>query len=196
MRIVTALAVLVALGCGGPEPSGPAPDWTRADPGALDASDAARLETARRAAKDLFVTLTSRLGDAVAEGGFPAAIGVCRDAAPEIAREVGEEHGVRIGRTSHRLRNPANAPPAWAADLLADGGPDPALAEPNVFFAPDGRMGVTLPIVLKEMCTKCHGGEEEIPAETAAEIDRLYPDDRARGFAPGDLRGIFWIELP
>jgi hypothetical protein len=23
-----------------------------------------------------------------------------------------------------------------------------------------------------------------------------YPDDRATGFAPGDLRGWFWVEVP
>ena len=42
-------------------------------------------------------------------------------------------------------------------------------------------------------CLTCHGAPE--PALNA-EILRLYPQDRATGFAPGDLRGAFTVSMP
>jgi hypothetical protein len=29
-----------------------------------------------------------------------------------------------------------------------------------------------------------------------AELDELYPHDRAVGYRTGDLRGWFWVEVP
>ena len=46
------------------------------------------------------------------------AIDVCRVRAPEIAAALSQD-GVLVGRASHRLRNPSNAVPDWAADLWA-----------------------------------------------------------------------------
>ena len=39
--------------------------------------------------------------------------------APEIAAGLSTD-GVRVGRTSHRLRNPANAPRPWMEPVLAE----------------------------------------------------------------------------
>ena len=46
-----------------------------------------------------------------------AAIDACRVEAPRIAERVGAA-GVAAGRTSHRLRNPANAPEPWMVPPL------------------------------------------------------------------------------
>jgi len=45
-------------------------------------------------------------------------------------------------------------------------------------------------------CVVCHG--ENVAPALAETIQRLYPDDQATGFAPGDLRGAFTVtvELP
>jgi len=29
-----------------------------------------------------------------------------------------------------------------------------------------------------------------------AKLAELYPNDQATGYAAGDLRGVFWVELP
>jgi hypothetical protein len=55
----------------------------------------------------------------LAQGGPKAALTVCPTEAPRIAKEVGELYKVDIGRTSFRLRNPANAPRPWAASHVA-----------------------------------------------------------------------------
>ncbi len=45
------------------------------------------------------------------------AISVCKDQAPAIADSLSIE-GIEIGRTSHRLRNPANSAPDWVDTVL------------------------------------------------------------------------------
>jgi hypothetical protein len=40
-----------------------------------------------------------------------------------------------------------------------------------------------------ELCLKCHGGD--IDAKVAERLDALYPDDQARGYNQGDIRGAF-----
>jgi hypothetical protein len=202
------LLVLVAA-CGGPEAGVPegsperrkegpegSPERRRTAPADLDPAERERFEAARAAAQRLFERLGGRLLQAVSEGGPAAAIDVCRSAAPAIADEVSAERGLRIGRTSHRLRSPANAPPDWAAELVRSLPEDPEAAGPWAFRLGDGRLGVTLPIRAKKMCLTCHGDREAMPGEVRAAIASAYPDDRATGFREGDLRGIFWVVVP
>ncbi|MCB1771478.1 MAG: DUF3365 domain-containing protein, partial [Candidatus Competibacteraceae bacterium] len=44
------------------------------------------------------------------------------------------------------------------------------------------------------LCLNCHG--EKIAPEVDAELKKLYPYDKARGFREGDLRGAFTIARP
>lgn len=136
--------------------------------------------------------LLERLGDRLVEamGAGPAdAISVCADEAIPLTNRVADEFGVRMGRTSHRLRNTSNTPPAWAVELLDD------RPDNDVFLArPGGGAGAFLPIRLEARCVVCHGSEAEIPDIIAARLDALYPDDLARGFEPGDIRGYVWVE--
>ena len=126
-------------------------------------------------------------------GGPVAAIEVCQVQAPEIAAALSRD-GVRVGRTSDRLRNPANASPDWVKPIL-----DAYLASeedrsPRAVSLADDRTGYVEPILTQPMCVICHG--EGLSRDVAARIDELYPDDRAIGFEVGDLRGVFWTEFP
>ncbi len=78
----------------------------------------APVERAAAAVARLKQGLVSELTAAIAAGGPENALEVCRVRAPELARAAAEP-GLAIGRTSHKLRNPANAGPAWVAPLLA-----------------------------------------------------------------------------
>jgi hypothetical protein len=119
------------------------------------------------------------------------AVTVCRDQAPQIAAALSVD-GVRMGRSSHRLRNPANAAQEWLAPVVA-GFADGALAlAPQLVDIGDGRTGYVEPIVVQPLCLTCHGTDLE--PELAARIAELYPDDSATGFAAGDFRGVFWVE--
>ncbi|MCB9852024.1 MAG: DUF3365 domain-containing protein, partial [Phycisphaerales bacterium] len=108
-----------------------------------------------------------------------------------IAKAAGEKHGVRIARTSWKLRNPKNQPPVWAA-LLVDERPESAR-----FMADDsGRLGALMPIRLSGTCLKCHGGSSDLAPGVKDQLDRLYKEDQATGFKDGELRGWFWVEVP
>lgn len=152
----------------------------------------AAIAKAKAAAAALKERLGARLAEAVAGGGPASAVSVCRDAAPRIAADVAREQGIRMGRSSHRLRNPANRPPDWAAEIVADSA---RAKDPQVVALPDGGRGVTLPIPTQRMCLTCHGAADAIPDDVAAALARDYPGDRATGFAEGDLRGVFWVEV-
>jgi hypothetical protein len=125
--------------------------------------------------------------------GVGAAIEVCRVRAPEIAAEL-QTDTVEMGRTSHRLRNPGNAMRPWIEPLLAGYLADPETARPQVVRLGDGRVGYLEPIVTQPLCLVCHGSKIAQPARE--KIEELYPSDRATGFETGDIRGVFWVEMP
>jgi len=43
-------------------------------------------------------------------------------------------------------------------------------------------------------CLTCHGPTESIPEDVRAALRERYPDDKATGYAVGDLRGALWAE--
>lgn len=169
--------------------------WTPIAPDMLTHSQQAQRQLALDAKDAMFSRLSAALGEAMAkpapEGGAAGAISVCKDQAPKIAQAIAREKGVMIGRTSAKLRNPANAAPVWAASLLAD-----QPAEAKLAANTDGSLGVTLPIKLAANCLACHGSPETIDPAVKAALTAKYPKDEATGFREGDLRGWFWVEVP
>ncbi|MDX1649616.1 MAG: DUF3365 domain-containing protein [Myxococcota bacterium] len=161
----------------------------------LAAADGPAEERARERGAEVVASfeqaMRAALQQALARGPVEA-IAVCRERAPEIARRLSRE-GVRVGRTSHRLRNPANAPPAWVEPLLASYVAEPQ-QEPQVVPLDAGGHGYVQPIFTAPPCLTCHGAS--VPPPVAERIRALYPEDRATGFGAGELRGLFWVELP
>jgi hypothetical protein len=125
--------------------------------------------------------------------GPAEAIAVCRTRAPEIASALSGD-GVRIGRASDRLRNPANAPPDWVAPLLEAYRSDPSERSARVADLGERRRGYVEPITVQALCLTCHG--ENLAEPIAARLSDLYPEDRAVGYRVGDFRGVFWVEFP
>ena len=171
-----------------PMPS--ATEWTTVDHERLTPQQQQALSTARAARDALMRDLLAELSRALDEGGPAVAIAVCNERAPEIAAQVARDGGVRIGRTSFRLRNPDNQPPRWAEGLVAARRAEPAVLQG------DGKLALLHPIRLKAECEMCHGGPEDIPDGVAKRLAEMYPDDQATEFAPGELRGWVWVEVP
>lgn len=126
------------------------------------------------------------------EEGPVNAISVCRVEAPSLA-EKASRGGTRVGRTSSKLRNPANAPKPWMKPLLERYEKDPESREPAVVVIDEQTVGYVEAIFVQPLCLTCHG--ESLAPELAAKIGELYPDDQAVGYVAGDLRGVFWAEL-
>lgn len=121
------------------------------------------------------------------------AIHVCRERAPEIAARL-SVNGVRMGRTSHKTRNSANAPEPWVEPLLAAYLENPTDTKPRAVYIDDSSLGYVEPIYVMSFCLSCHG--PSIDPALAEQIQEVYPDDQATGFRAEDLRGLFWVTLP
>ncbi len=121
------------------------------------------------------------------------AISVCKDQAPAIAASLSVD-GVEIGRTSHRLRNPANSAPDWVDPVLKKYLGEESDRAPTVVSLENNRQGYIEPIVVAPLCLACHG--ETLEPDVAAHINEAYPEDKATGFDVGDLRGVYWVEYP
>ena len=162
-----------------------------------------RAAQSRAVVKEFATELKKQLGKALKEGGPVKAITVCNAVAPAIAKQQSMKHGWQIGRTSLKLRNPANAPDTWERKVLEKfearkrAGEDPATMEYFEVVEQGGkrlfRYMKAIPTAEKP-CLICHG--TRIEPEVARILDELYPNDRARGFKAGDIRGAFTITQP
>jgi hypothetical protein len=160
----------------------------------------ARLQPMIREADLIIVTLQgallSELRQQLDEVGPARALDACHLAAIRVARMEARYEGVAVGRTSTRLRNPANAPPAWAAPLIERYADSPRASVDGFVVDLGERVGVLRPIREQSVCAPCHGTEETLRADVRAHLAERYPADRAVGFHDGDIRGWFWVELP
>lgn len=196
VRPAIALAVLLSLSaCGETVSKTPPPTsaatWTEVKGDALSDGQKAQRAKADGAREVLFARLMARLTEVMSKDGPAKAVDVCRTEAHPLAAAVAKEQGVAIGRTSHKLRNPLNAPPDWARPLV-----DARRDTPAFLAAADGRLGVLAPIRLKATCLACHGDPSKLDPAVKTALATGYPNDQATGFAEGDLRGWFWIEVP
>jgi len=164
-------------------------------PEQVPAAQAAAVARAEAAMQELRERLFARLNELIVERGLVSAIEVCSGEAPRVAKEIGAAHGVELGRTSFRVRNPANAPRPWAAERVrAAAGKKTAEVEPVVVDLGD-RLGLLRPIAVMPACTRCHGVLDAIDPRVRSVLSERYPRDEATGFAPGDLRGFLWAEV-
>ncbi len=186
-RSIAALGVLGLLaGCTRPDASPPVPD-------------SATVSAARSAANALGGDLQGMLLAALAEGGPTEAIAFCADSAQaRTARH--QASGVSVRRVGTRVRNPANRPDSLETTVLAAfaarAGALPADTA-LVHRAPDGawQLHYLRPVVISEPCLVCHGDPAGIPASVRQILDARYPDDRATGYAAGDLRGAVSVRV-
>lgn len=161
-----------------------------------------RSAASRPVVQEFASTLQGALGKALQEGGPVNAIETCNKVASRIAQEQSAKHGWDIGRTSLKTRNDANAPDAWEKQVLQSfeerkaKDEDVAKMEHAEVVTEDGKQYFRYmkAIPTGELCLKCHG--TEIDPEVKAKLDELYPNDKARGFKLGDIRGAFTIKQP
>ncbi len=157
------------------------------------------VQQSRQAVKMFFGKLKGQLQSAMKAGGPVKAIEVCSKQAPQIAKEVSQKTGLQIARTSLKTRNPGNVPDQWEKAVLEEfearkvKGEHPEQMEKAEILEQNGKQVFRYmkAIPTGELCLKCHGSNIE-PAVTA-KLDKLYPDDKARGFKKGDIRGAFTI---
>ena len=162
----------------------------------------AEIDASRATTKEFMQTLKQELQSGMQEGGPINAISVCNLSAPAIANTYSVSRGWDVGRTSLKVRNPANAPDAWERSVLESfeerktAGEDPAKMEYHEVVRQDGvkELRYMKAIPTAKLCLACHG--ENVDSITRTRLEKLYPEDQALGYKAGDIRGAFSISQP
>lgn len=165
------------------------------------AQDKAALAAEGKALMMQFGTeLKATLGAAMKAGGPVNAIGVCNTEAPVIATNMAAGSDWFVGRSSHKLRNPANEADPFTAMAIDEfltrqsAGESAADLVKTAIVEENGHQVFRLvkAIPTQEVCLNCHGGDNVKP-EVEARLSELYPEDQARGFSVGEMRGVFTL---
>lgn len=161
------------------------------------------VEIGNTAVMKLMKELKTNLGMALKEGGFPKAIDFCGDKAQKFTQKVNKELVVvKVKRVSDRYRNPADRPDSL--DLKVINYFKEKLKEnklPPYYLTVAKEKGEKLviyykPIRVAPFCLNCHGDPRSMNPEVLRVLKEKYPNDRALGYKPGDLRGVFKVIIP
>ena len=186
MRIrITLVVVMLVAGCSQDDSqTGAAPQ-----PGDFPAA-AARAQEALVPFKQ---SLMQALKQGMSEGGPVTAIDKCQLEAPVIAATLSTAD-IHVGRSSHKLRNPGNAPTDWQQAAIDHYLANPEDRAPQTYSLAKGLRGYVEPIIAQPLCLACHG--TNLSPDVSKVLAEKYPHDQATGFKEGELRGIFWVTLP
>jgi hypothetical protein len=169
--------------------------------GSAQAADAEALKAeAVNMVKAFGGPLKQALEDGMKQGGPVHTIGVCNEKAPEIAQQAAAGTGWSVARTSLKVRNAKNVPDAWELATLTEfearktGGENIDTIAKAEIVEENGQKTFRFmkAIGTVDVCLNCHGAN--LKPEVAAKVDSLYPNDQARGFSAGDIRGAFTLK--
>lgn len=169
-------------------------------PGQPPFDEADAIARGQAIAMGAFQQLSGRLQGAIARHGTAGAVAYCSQAALPLVDSLARAQGVRIKRTSDRLRAAHDAPDADEQRRLAEVAAQLAQgARPAEIGAQARLLGDSVafyqPILIAmPTCLKCHGQPgADIDSLTQAALAQRYPNDRATGYALGDFRGLWSI---
>lgn len=166
------------------------------------ADEAKLLEEARGIATKMPPKLLEVLDAEVKKSGHAEAMAVCRDKAPQMAKSLSEQTGWAIRRVSLKNRNPKAVPDAWEKAVLEDfdrrtavGEKPTGMEKGEVVVEGDKkfyRYMKALPT--QDLCLNCHGTSDRLDPAVQTKLKELYPEDRAVGYGPAEIRGAITIK--
>lgn len=168
--------------------------------GLVHAADTDQLTAeSRDAVKALATELKATLQSTMKSKGPLEAISVCNTDAPVLAAKISASKSMRVGRTSLRTRNDSNMPDAWELSVLEQfekrkaAGEVVTTIEYSEITQHNGNrvFRYMKAIPTDDVCLVCHG--QQLPDDLSAKLYELYPNDKARGFIKGDIRGAFTV---
>lgn len=168
------------------------------------AADEAWVQDARSVATAIPPKLLAVMTQEMDKGGPEAAIPVCSEKAPQMAKAASEQTGWKIRRVTLRERNPKAVPDTWERAALEDfdrraaAGEKPATLERAEQVTVDGqpvqRYIRALPV--GAICLSCHGDAANFSPSVLAKLQAHYPNDKATGYSLGQLRGAITLQRP
>jgi len=151
--------------------------------------------------KAYFKVMKGELQSSMKTLGPAKSIDSCSDKSYEITQAHSTD-GWIIARTSLKIRNPGHLPDAWETKVLNTfeqrkaKGEDPMKIAYAEVVEEEGQKVYRFmkAISIGEVCLHCHG--TAIKPEVTTQLDEYYPEDKARGYKLGDLRGAFTLKKP
>jgi len=142
--------------------------------------------------------LGKNLMGALKDGGKEHALSFCNVQAIPLTDSMSNHLKHRIARVSDKARNPDNKANAAELEILNDY--QAALnrkeeMSPRIIRGENGDRGY-FPILTNPMCLQCHGKiGAELESDFYQKVRELYPEDEATGYGPGELRGMWVVDL-
>lgn len=156
----------------------------------------------RSDAKTFMDSLKSVLIKEIQTQGIVSAVSVCSDTAQLLTNNYGTSKGIYIKRVSFKNRNPMNVPDEFESKVLnmfEEMHSKNQIKQETEYFELIEENGISKvryvkPILVQPECLNCHGREEQISPQVKEVINKIYPDDKAKGYQMGDLRGAVSIQ--
>lgn len=156
----------------------------------------------RADAKEFMETLKGVLVKEIQTNGIVSAVAVCSDTAQLLTNNYGVKKGIYIKRVTFKNRNADNTPDDFESKVLkqfeelhSSNKIDQTTEYAEVI---DDNGVKTLrfmkPIILQAECLNCHGTKDQIADAVKEVINNKYPDDKAKGYNIGDLRGAISVK--
>ena len=162
---------------------------------AADKHDLTALKAEAKGIVQMFAgSLKPQLKKAMQTGGPIKAIEVCSTVAPSIAEKLSIDSGWNVKRVSLKARNNHTATPdQWETDVLrkfdqrqTEGESAKKMAYAEIV---DNKFRFMKAQGVEPLCLTCHGSTLSKEVEDALKL--TYPDDKARGYQLGEIRGAF-----
>ncbi len=178
----------------------------RADNTPPSSIDASLVQSTRNIAGDLLGQLGQKLKAAMSTDGPVAAVSVCKESAPAIARQLSIANDAKVTRVGTRVRNQnMGVPNAWQKEALtqfeARLSQGEKAADIEYWQVADNGHGknelrYAKAIAVQPQCLSCHGSAQDIAAPLAEKLRIEYPNDQATGYSVGQLRGAVVVTRP
>lgn len=144
-----------------------------------------------------FDTLRAELFRAMAEKGIVGAVDYCRIYAIDLTK-IYEYGNVTIRRAAIKFRNPSNQADELESEIINNYINSKASGDSlyPIIIEHKKHVHYFKPIILQSACLPCHGKPfDEIPKELIEYLQTNYPNDQAKDFKVGDLRGVWHIRF-
>ncbi len=178
----------------------------RADNTPPSSIDASLVQSTRGIAGELLGQLGQKLKAAMSTDGPVAAVSVCKESAPAIARQLSIANDAKVTRVGTRVRNQnMGVPNAWQKEALtqfeARLSQGEKAADIEYWQVADNGHGKSelrdaKAIAVQPQCLSCHGSAQDIAAPLAEKLRIEYPNDQATGYSVGQLRGAVVVTRP
>ncbi len=165
----------------------------------IEVADSTVVKEGKSIAMSSFKILSSKLKSAIKKGGPVAGIDICSSKAQKLTDSISLAKNVKLKRVSLKNRNENNIANkseasilnSWQADLDNNKSIKPKIIRNN-----NQEITFVAPIKVKHQCIICHGTDDFVTPEIRLKLKEHYPNDKARNYSEGDLRGAWVITFP